>query len=113
MSIALKEAFRCPTCRASQELTDTCRRCKSDLRLVRDTLGSYRAHHAAALSAFHTDQPAAALRHARACVKLRPNSESFKLMALLSLWWGDWPAAAAAARRALKSEDMGPRKFDE
>lgn len=26
--------FRCPVCRASQTLGDTCRRCQADLRLV-------------------------------------------------------------------------------
>jgi primosomal protein N' len=27
-------SFRCPVCRARQELADTCRRCNADLRLV-------------------------------------------------------------------------------
>lgn len=27
-------AFRCPVCRASQVLSDTCRRCRADLNLV-------------------------------------------------------------------------------
>ncbi len=26
--------FRCPVCRASQSLSDTCRRCRADLKLV-------------------------------------------------------------------------------
>jgi hypothetical protein len=26
--------FRCPVCRASQALSETCRRCRADLRLV-------------------------------------------------------------------------------
>jgi len=31
--------FRCPVCRATQTLRETCRRCQADLRLV------VRAHH--------------------------------------------------------------------
>jgi hypothetical protein len=26
--------FRCPVCRASQTLSETCRRCRADLRLI-------------------------------------------------------------------------------
>jgi hypothetical protein len=106
MSIALEETFRCPTCRASQELSDTCRRCKSDLRLVQDTLRTYRKHRACALSALQSAKPAVALRHARECVCLDPNSKSLELLALCSLCWGDWSAAAASARKALELEDL-------
>ena len=32
--MSAESAFRCPVCRARQTLSETCRRCQADLRLV-------------------------------------------------------------------------------
>lgn len=100
MSISENAPFRCPTCRAAQELTDTCRRCKCDLSLVRETLRLYQHERACSLKALRSGNAAKALRHARQCERLLSDSESWKLVAVSALLAGDWSVALAAARRA-------------
>lgn len=56
--------FRCPVCRASQSLGETCRRCQADLRLVS------RAHRRLAY-----------VKHARAEALSRGDYESEKRLA--------------------------------
>lgn len=99
MSTAQDAAFRCPTCRAAQELTDTCRRCKCDLRLVRETLHLYQERRARCLKALRLGNAAEALRHARDCQRLLPGSDAWKLVAVCALDANEWPLALAAGRR--------------
>jgi hypothetical protein len=98
------EELRCPTCGARQEWTDTCRRCKSDLRLLRAALEAYDEHHRAGLLALDDGRLDEALRHARRCDELRPGPESRRLLAVCQLLRGDWPGALAEGLRARKSE---------
>jgi hypothetical protein len=100
MSIAEEAAFRCPTCRAAQELTDTCRRCKCDLRLARETLRLYQEARGRCLVALRSGKPAEALVYACDCERLLPAADAWRLAAVCALCAGDWPAALAAARRA-------------
>jgi hypothetical protein len=88
---------RCPTCRAVQDWSDTCRRCKSDLSLLRDCAEAYRRARRACLDSLRRGEPRAALRAARECESLRPDVESRRLLALAALLGGDWPTAAAMA----------------
>jgi ribosomal protein L40E len=93
------EELRCPTCGARQsESTDTCRRCKSDLRLLRSALEAYEEHRGDSLSALVAGRLEAAMQHARRCHELRPGSESHRLLAVCHLLRGDWPEALEHAR---------------
>jgi ribosomal protein L40E len=92
------EELRCPTCGARQGWADTCRRCKSDLRLLRAALEAYEDHRRAGLAALEAGRLEAAQQHARRCHELRPGPESHRLMAVCQLLRGDWPGALAEAR---------------
>jgi len=92
------EELRCPTCGARQGWTDTCRRCKSDLRLLRSALEAYEEHRRAALLALDKGRLEVALLRARRCHELRPGPESRRLLAVCQLLRGDWPAALAEGR---------------
>ena len=93
---------RCPTCRAVQEWSDTCRRCKSDLRLLREFAASYERSRRACLDELRAGHPRAARRAAQHCHALRAGAESCRLLAVAALHCGDWPTAAALARRVLQ-----------
>jgi hypothetical protein len=93
------EEMRCPTCGARQvEWTDTCRRCKSDLRMLRAALEAYERHWRAALLELNAGRLEAALHHARHCHELQPGPESHRLMAVCQLLRGDWSEALELAR---------------
>ena len=99
MSLVIDDAFRCPTCRAAQQPSETCRRCKCDLSLVRETRIAYRGHRASCLSALGSSDLVAALNHSRHCVHLDPCPDALKLWSVCCLLAGDWPLALAANRQ--------------
>jgi hypothetical protein len=92
------EGLRCPTCGARQGWSDTCRRCKSDLRLLGDALKDYERHRRSSLLDLDAGRLDAALRHARRCHELRPGPESHRLIAVCQLLRGDWGDAVEIAR---------------
>jgi hypothetical protein len=92
------DRVHCPTCRAEQEWSDTCRRCKSDLRLLRTFAAAYQQSRRACLESLRQGHGRAALAAARRCHQLRPDIESRRLLALAALECGDWETAAALAR---------------
>lgn len=97
MTDRIDKMVRCPTCRAVQEWSDTCRRCKSDLALLRHVASAYGRHRRHCLQAIDAGRPTEALRSARHCHWLRPGPDARRLLALASLVAGDWTAAAAFA----------------
>ncbi len=92
------EVLRCPTCGARQGMSDTCRRCKSDLRLVRSALEAYERHRRSSLLDLGAGRLDTALRHARRCHELWPSPESHRLLAVCQLLRGDWFEALEFAR---------------
>src|SRR5262245_10328025 len=90
--------LQCPPCGARQGWTDVCRRCKSDLRLLRAALDAYDRHRRSGLHALDAGHLEAALWHARRCHQLRPGPESHRLMAVCQLLRGDWLDALDLAR---------------
>jgi hypothetical protein len=86
---------RCPTCRAVQEWSESCRRCKTDLRLLRDVAEAYRRSHHRCLLQLRAGRPHEALRSARLCHELRADDESTRLLAVCALLSEDWETAAA------------------
>jgi hypothetical protein len=94
----LKNTVQCPTCRASQEWSEACRRCQSDLTLLEDVAASYRYHRRECLLHLGAGRPLEALPHAHRCQRLHPDTESRRLQALCALLIGDWVTATNLAR---------------
>jgi hypothetical protein len=90
---------RCPTCRANQPWSDVCRRCKSDLRLLREFAGAFENARRACLAGLRDGRPREAELAARRCLKISPGAEARRLLALAALQAGDWARAAELARR--------------
>ena len=97
MSDAPQNTVRCPTCRAQQVWSDTCRRCKCDLRLLYAAEQSYRNSRTRCLNALHAGRADAAAVEAQACLRIRPDEEARKLLAVSALLQGDWPTAIKLA----------------
>jgi hypothetical protein len=95
------ETMRCPTCRASQVWSDVCRRCKSDLRLLRELAEKYAALRARCLSNLRHNRTRAALEDARECLALRDDIGTRRLLAVCELLNGNWEAARSHAVRLL------------
>ncbi len=85
----------CPTCRARQEWTDQCRRCRSDLRLLRRVAEHCRQARDQALSALDEGRWFEALAHAQRAFALNPQPESRRLLAVCYLL-ANRPAEALA-----------------
>lgn len=96
--------IRCPTCRASQEWSDTCRRCKSDLRLLRAFATAYQHTRRDCLQAIQRGDAQAATRHAQRAHALHPSASTRRLQALAALLRHDGPAAAHWACLALRDQ---------
>jgi hypothetical protein len=97
MSEIPENNVRCPTCRAQQVWSDTCRRCKCDLRLLYTAELSYRNSRVRCLNALHAGRADAAAVDAQTCLRIRPDEESRKLLAVCALLDGDWPTAVKLA----------------
>ena len=93
------DTVRCPTCRASQPWSDSCRRCQSDLRLLRAFAASYHRLRRSSLRSLRAGDPRAARVAARACMALSPSPDALRLLAVSSLLLGDPDTALALARR--------------
>lgn len=91
---------RCPTCRAVQEWSDTCRRCRCDLRLLHAVSAAWEQNRRACLLHLHHGYPHLALRAARRCYALDGSAETLRLLAVSALLSGDLATAAALGRQA-------------
>lgn len=100
------ETMRCPTCRAVQVWSDTCRRCKSDLHLLRSLAAEYAALRRKCLSNLRHDRPQTALEYARQCATLRNDVETWRLLAICELLNGNWGSARFHAIQLL-AENTG------
>jgi hypothetical protein len=98
--VASREELRCPTCGVQQVWSDRCRRCKSDLRLLRAALEAYEHNRELCLYFLDADDPQTAFRHAQSCHQLRPGPETHRLLALCYLIAEDWQSALDEAAHA-------------
>ncbi len=101
-SSPVSNTLQCPTCRAVQAWSDTCRRCKSDLRLLREFAKAYERDRRRCLEQLAAGLPQAARVFAERCYNLRPDADSLRLLALTALCCGDWAEAETLARRIPK-----------
>ena len=95
------DAITCPTCRANQVWSDACRRCKSDLRLLREAYDEVAALRRHCLSHLHRNRPGAALEQARKCLALRDDAANRRLLAVCELLNGHWASARSRALQML------------
>jgi hypothetical protein len=86
-----------------QEWSDTCRRCKSDLRLLRACAAAYQHNRRLCLEHLRSGSPQIALQAARRCHVLRADAESQRLLALAALLSGDWMTAVNLAQQVLQN----------
>lgn len=91
---------RCPTCRARQPWSDTCRRCKSDLSLLRDVAESSTQSRRLCLRALCDGRYLEAVSHARRSYHLSPSPGAARLLSVCHLMAGQWSKALSAARLA-------------
>lgn len=101
------ETMRCPTCRASQVWSDVCRRCKSDLRLLRELAEAHAALRGRCLSHLRHNRTRAALEDARACLALRADAGTRRLLAVCEFLNGNWEAARTHAAQLLAESPEG------
>ena len=91
------DSMRCPACRASQEWSDVCRRCKCDLTLLRESANAYWRGRRDVLRHHREGHPLSALRSARLCECARSlrrdRAARGREAHLLSR---DWPAVSSA-----------------
>ena len=94
-----EDDFTCPVCRAAQPSSDTCRRCRSDLRMVLRARRAARAARRQALLHLAAGRlrKIAAPRSARACTAIEPGGDSRRLMAVACLLSGEFGKAAQCA----------------
>jgi hypothetical protein len=95
-----QDVMSCPTCKARQEWSDECRRCKCDLSMLHQVWMSGRQLRQRCLCALRNDQLPAARAFAERYASLLPSDDAFRLLAVCHLLASDWPAALAASRRA-------------
>jgi hypothetical protein len=97
--------MRCPTCRAVQPWSDSCRRCKTDLRLLRELAERFEESRRSCLAELRRNRFLAALEHARECVLLRNNADSLRLLAVCELLNQNWTSARTLASTLISHND--------
>ena len=91
------DTMRCPTCGARQEWSDSCRRCKCDLTLVRPLLQHRQRLRRAVLQALRDGRFADALTAAEHAYALQRDEDARRLLAVAQLLTGRYAAAVALA----------------
>jgi hypothetical protein len=109
MPVFLQGEMRCPTCKARQEWSDLCRRCKCDLRLLYAAEETFEQYRQICLSNLHAGRTEQALDAAKTCHRLRPGPDTHRLMALCHLLEENWPDALDEWRRV--EERTAPRRL--
>lgn len=102
------ETMRCPTCRAAQVWSDTCRRCKCDLRLLREVADGYAELRRQCLSNLRHKRTHAALELAQRCCALRNDDETRRLLAVCELLNGNWASACSHATQLFAKPVAAP-----
>ena len=83
----------CPTCNARQTWSDECRRCKTDLSLLRQVWQTAETEHRQCLRELSAGRPRQALRHAHRYAAYAGHAEASRLLRVCALLCEDWPNA--------------------
>ncbi|MCY2964420.1 MAG: hypothetical protein NT069_12425 [Planctomycetota bacterium] len=89
--------MRCPTCRAAQEWSHECRRCRCDLTLLREAKAAAESLRRQCLRALNANAPRQAVELAERYVELVGDDNSKELLAVCALLAGDWRTAKTVA----------------
>ncbi len=100
MDVISPDQVRCPTCRALQEWSNVCRRCRCDLRLLRSACSGNREHRRGCILQLEIGRPDLAMSHALRCHELQPGADSLRLLALCILGRQDWETALELVQKA-------------
>lgn len=106
-SAAIGEEMKCPTCNARQAWSAECRRCKSDLRLLRGFAGLAQRLRKEALLELHAGRIQDARRAAEAWHRVDRSAAAARLLAVCHLLAGD-PAPALAAVQTSRTLERRP-----
>ncbi len=82
----------CPTCDARQTWSDECRRCKTDLSLLRQIWQMAEAERRRCLRELAAGRPRQAQRHARRYATYVGHAEASRLVGVCNLLCEDWPS---------------------
>jgi hypothetical protein len=85
--------IRCPACMAENVVGPLCRRCRADLSLMFTLENNREIILADARKAADEGAIDSAMQHARAADEMRQGADSRRLLALMSLFAGDFPSA--------------------
>ncbi len=102
--------MHCPTCRATQIWSDVCRRCKSDLRMLRAIAEVHAQLRERCLCEVRRDRPPRALELALQCRALRDDAATRRLVAVCELLNGNWSAARTLAVQLLAESSADDRR---
>jgi hypothetical protein len=94
----------CPTCGARQEWSDTCRRCRCDLVLLRRAREATRHSRHRCLRSLVAGRYPEALAAARQHHQYRPDREADRLLAVCLLMNRNWAEALGVARRVVSGD---------
>ncbi len=100
MKVIAPDQVRCPTCRALQEWSDTCRRCRSDLSLLRAACSTHLDHRRNCILQLDAACPDLALGHALRCHEIDPGPDSLRLLALCAMARNEWETALELIQQA-------------
>ena len=100
MNVISPDQVRCPTCRALQEWSESCRRCRCDLSLLRAACSTHQDHRRNCILHLDAGQPDLALGHALRCHDLHPDADSLRLLALCALARNEWETALELVQTA-------------
>jgi len=95
--------MQCPACRAVQPWSDTCRRCKCDLGLLRSAMAAAEESRTRCLEALRDGRWSDAVQHARQAHELSPSQETLRTLAVCHLLGEDWRLALALASQATQA----------
>jgi len=93
-----EDRFRCPTCGAAQDWSETCRRCKCDLTLLKRATEACRRSRRHCLLHLRAGRIPEALRQARRGYAMQCDESSARLLAVCYLLAGDFREATRMAR---------------
>ena len=88
----------CPTCNARQTWSDECRRCKTDLSLLRRIWRTAEAQRQQCLRALAAGRPRQAQHHARRYAAYVGHAEASRLVHVCTLLCEDWSNALRGGR---------------
>ncbi len=106
MDVVSADRVRCPTCRAVQEWSNQCRRCRCDLRLLRAACSAHLDHRRDCILELEAGRPEIALGHALRCHDLHPGPDSLRLLSLCALAREEWGTALELVQIADRQEPV-------